>query len=188
MLAFWYDRDKCPTAYGSGHSSILSVCVWSARQPASQNSLFVFEITIQRVDPRLKPSGMEIRQMISVTPDRTPEISNMQSRYLLSTLLTVCSAATSADNAGWQNARTPQTTNSASDHVQNASQNTGGVPATLVKVSCLPPGRPARWYRMRQGLILSSPPMRFAHYAVSWRITSGPSMRPSPVLYPVSAL
>nr|WP_250113944.1 DotI/IcmL family type IV secretion protein [Escherichia coli] len=26
---------------------------------------FVFEITIQRVDPRLKPSGMEIRQMIS---------------------------------------------------------------------------------------------------------------------------
>ncbi|EAY9721287.1 conjugal transfer protein TraN, partial [Salmonella enterica subsp. enterica serovar Infantis] len=54
----------------------------------------------------------------------------MQSRYLLSTLLLVCSAATSADNAGWQNARTPQTTNSASDHVQNASQNTGGVPAT----------------------------------------------------------
>ncbi|EEL8955911.1 conjugal transfer protein TraN, partial [Salmonella enterica] len=49
----------------------------------------------------------------------------MQSRYLLSTLLLVCSAATSADNAGWQNARTPQTTNSASDHVQNASQNTG---------------------------------------------------------------
>ncbi len=28
---------------------------------------FVFEITIQRVDPRLKPSGMEIRQMISRT-------------------------------------------------------------------------------------------------------------------------
>lgn len=26
---------------------------------------FIFEITIQRVDPRLKPSGMEIRQMIS---------------------------------------------------------------------------------------------------------------------------
>ncbi|HGH2865881.1 TPA: DotI/IcmL family type IV secretion protein [Salmonella enterica subsp. enterica serovar Typhimurium] len=26
---------------------------------------FIFEMTIQRVDPRLKPSGMEIRQMIS---------------------------------------------------------------------------------------------------------------------------
>ncbi len=50
---------------------------------------FVFEITIQRVDPRLKPSGMEIRQIISRNTDRTPEISNMQSRYLLSTLLLV---------------------------------------------------------------------------------------------------
>ncbi|EDG6542422.1 IncI1-type conjugal transfer protein TraN, partial [Escherichia coli] len=65
----------------------------------------------------------------------------MQSRYLLSTLLLVCSAATSADNAGWQNARTPQTTNSASDHVQNASQNTGGVPATLVKGELPAPGQ-----------------------------------------------
>ncbi|EOY4205197.1 IncI1-type conjugal transfer protein TraN, partial [Salmonella enterica subsp. enterica serovar Infantis] len=65
----------------------------------------------------------------------------MQSRYLLSTLLLVCSAATSADNAGWQNARTPQTTNSASDHVQNTSQNTGGVPATLVKGELPAPGQ-----------------------------------------------
>ena len=65
----------------------------------------------------------------------------MQSRYLLSTLLLVCSAATSADNAGWQNARTPQTTNSASDHVQNASQSTGGVPATLVKGELATPGQ-----------------------------------------------
>ncbi|HCO1348708.1 TPA: hypothetical protein N7L48_003465 [Escherichia coli] len=45
------------------------------------------------------------------------------------------------DNAGWQNARTPQTTNSASDHVQNASQNTGGVPATLVKGELPAPGQ-----------------------------------------------
>lgn len=112
----------------------------------------------------------------------------MQSRYLLSTLLLVCSAATSADNAGWQNARTPQTTNSASDHVQNASQNTGGVPATLVKGELPAPGQasPLVQDAARLDSELSADEIR------SLRSLMADNERainaPSPVLYPVSAL
>ena len=69
---------------------------------------FVFEITIQRVDPRQKPVGMEIRQMISRNAPATSEAPAMKLRYLMTTLLLCGPAlAVAADNTGWQNAGTP---------------------------------------------------------------------------------
>ncbi|EBG7696396.1 hypothetical protein FJH46_21570 [Salmonella enterica] len=46
-------------------SATLPTTLMVGQTTSKPEQSFVFEITIQRVDPRLKPSGMEIRQMIS---------------------------------------------------------------------------------------------------------------------------
>ncbi|ECK8874759.1 conjugal transfer protein TraN [Salmonella enterica subsp. enterica] len=65
----------------------------------------------------------------------------MRSRHILSALFLVCGTAASADNAGWQNARTPPPDKTTASENAPPVANTGGVPATLVRGELPAPGR-----------------------------------------------
>ncbi|WP_001257706.1 DotH/IcmK family type IV secretion protein [Salmonella enterica] len=65
----------------------------------------------------------------------------MRSRHILSALFLVCGTAASADNAGWQNARTPPSDKTTASENAPPVANTGGVPATLVRGELPAPGQ-----------------------------------------------
>ncbi|EAY4351135.1 conjugal transfer protein TraN [Salmonella enterica] len=65
----------------------------------------------------------------------------MRSRHILSALFLVCGTAASADNAGWQNARTPPLDKTTASENAPPVANTGGVPATLVRGELPAPGQ-----------------------------------------------
>ncbi|EBQ7725668.1 conjugal transfer protein TraN [Salmonella enterica] len=65
----------------------------------------------------------------------------MRSRHILSALFLVCGTAAYADNAGWQNARTPPPDKTTASENAPPVANTGGVPATLVRGELPAPGQ-----------------------------------------------